>query len=305
MTLRIATRSSPLALWQAEFVATSLRKLADAPNVELVHVSTTGDQDRSQPLSEMGGVGVFTREVQRAVLDGRADLAVHSLKDLPTETAEGMKLAAVPRRASRFDALILPTGDEAEIQSILDLSEACRVGTGSLRRKSQLLHARGDLRVEGIRGNVETRLQKLDAGDFDAVILAEAGLKRLDLENRISCRLSPPVFFPAVGQGALGIECRSDDDSTAQMLAMIEDAETRSCVNAERSLLADLEAGCHAPVGALTRIEGDALTLDAVVLSPDGRKRLQATATQTSGQAIELGRTVAGALRQQGADALV
>ena len=305
MTLRIATRSSPLALWQAEFVAAALRKLADAPEVELVHVSTTGDQDRSQPLSEMGGVGVFTREVQRAVLDGRADLAVHSLKDLPTETAEGMQLAAVPERASRFDALILPAGNEDGIQSILDLPEACRIGTGSLRRKSQLLHARGDLRIEGIRGNVETRLQKLNDGEFDAIVLAEAGLKRLDLANRVSCRLSPPVFYPAVGQGALGIECRADDESTKSLLEMIEDAETRRCVDAERSLLADLEAGCHAPVGALTKMEGDALTLDAVVLSPDGRKRLQATATQPRDQAIKLGRMVAGTLRQQGADALV
>lgn len=303
MKLRIATRSSRLALWQANFIADALRNLSESPEVELVEVTTTGDQDRTQPLHEMGGVGVFTREVQRAVLDGRADLAVHSLKDLPTETVAGLTLAAVPARASQFDALVLPTSTGS--MSLADLPAQSRIGTGSLRRKAQLLHARGDLEILPIRGNVETRLSKLDAGEFDAVILAEAGLQRLDLGERISHRLAPPDVYPAVGQGALGIECRADDDATCALLSAIDDIATRSCVTAERALLADLEAGCHAPVGAMTTVEDGQITLDAVVLSTDGRQRLQANSTASVEDPSALGIRVAEALRQQGADELL
>lgn len=308
--LRIATRSSRLALWQANHVAAALRALPAAPQVELVEVSTTGDQDRSQPLHEFGGVGVFTREVQRAVLDRRADIAVHSLKDLPTETVDGLTLAAVPERASQYDALVLPADSTQEFSNdlsdaLLELPYELRIGTGSLRRQAQLLHVRNDFQIENIRGNVETRLQKLDEGEFDALILAEAGLNRLDLGHRISRRMTPPVLFPAVGQGALGIECRADDDRCRDLLAAIEHSPSRCCVDAERSLLADLQAGCHAPVGVLAEISGDALTLETVVLSPDGATRLQAKTTGASNSAVELGREVAGKLRARGANELI
>ncbi len=183
--------------------------------VEIVEVSTTGDRDRFSALSQMGGQGVFTREVQNAVLEGRADLAVHSLKDLPTQPTEGLALAGVPQREQRFDALILPKGKNG---TLADLPTGAKVGTGSLRRRAQLLHQRPDLKLEEVRGNVETRLRKVDDGEYDAILLAEAGLRRLGWADRISAVLSPPLVYPAVGQAALGLECRADDENTTQLL---------------------------------------------------------------------------------------
>lgn len=310
---RIATRSSRLALWQANDVARRLKAVASQRDVVLVEISTAGDRDRVQPLASFGGFGVFTREVQRAVLDGRADVAVHSLKDLPTESAPGLLLAAVPERASVSDALVLQdsasrSGDAVEL--LHTLTSQARVGTGSLRRKAQLLHLRPDLRIEPVRGNVETRLRKLDDGAFDALILAEAGLRRLDLDERIAACFPPQVLFPAVGQGALGIECRSDDDATLALLQQIDEPATRAQVTAERALLAELRAGCHAPVGAATTVNGHGpqparLTLEAVVLSADGSERLHARVSGTVDEAGELGRRAAALLRDQGADRLV
>lgn len=303
MTLRIATRSSPLALWQANHVAGLLRELAGAVS-ELVHVSTTGDRDRSESLASFGGIGVFTREVQRAVLDGRADIAVHSLKDLPTDPAEGLTLAAIPERAPRFDALILPAGislpDDPAI-ALAALPEHGLVGTGSPRRRAQLLRLRPDLRLEDVRGNVDTRLRKLDEGLFDALVLAEAGLVRLGLGARVSARLKPPVMLPAVGQGALGIECRSDDADTRRVLRRLDDAQARAETTAERSALAELRAGCHAPVGAFTLVTDERLKLDVVVLSGDGRQRFAESAEGSLDEAAELGRRVAGKLLATGA----
>jgi hydroxymethylbilane synthase len=319
--LRIATRASQLALWQANDVAGRLRAVAGSREVVLVEVSTSGDRDRTQPLAAMGNTGVFTREVQRAVLDGRADLAVHSLKDLPTEPADGLLLAAVPERASSFDALVLPasraSGGEADPLGLLP--PGARVGTGSPRRSAQLLHWRADVAILEIRGNVETRLRKLDGGEFDAIILAEAGLRRLDLGDRISGRLCPPLLYPAVGQGALGIECRRpgwpgggapiqsrrDDGETQRLLGAINDSPTLSAVSAERELLSTLGAGCHAPVGVETSVEGERLSLTAVVLSLDGSVRLFAELCGSLSEPTELGRRVAEDLLRQGADELV
>lgn len=320
--LRIATRSSRLAMWQANHVAELLKAADPQQHVELIEVSTSGDRDRVQPLHELGGVGVFTREVQRAVLDDRADLAVHSLKDLPTEPVKGLTLAAVPPRASCFDALVLPwvlpgddrppsvdTGNPLASDNAEDwlrsLPDNARVGTGSLRRKAQLLHVRSRLQIDGVRGNVETRLKKLDDGQFNALVLAEAGLQRLGMAHRISARLKPPLLLPAVGQGALGIECRADDSCTQQLLQAIDDAEARFGVTAERALLAELRAGCHAPVGVLSGRREDRWTLEAVVLSPDGTERLQAAVKSGANDAPVLGRRVAEQLQQQGAARLI
>lgn len=309
---RIATRASRLALWQANDVAGRLRAVDPRRPVELLEVSTVGDRDRSQSLDSFGGFGVFTREVQRAVLDGRADVAVHSLKDLPTEPVEGLTLAAVPVRASCFDVLVLPSdgtpaeeaaGDAAAL--LQNLPQGARLGTGSLRRKAQLLHRRPDLQIENVRGNVETRLDKLDAGEFQALVLAEAGLQRLGLADRISGRFGPPILLPAVGQGALGVECRSDDSTTIELLQSIDDAETRARVTAERSLLFSLRAGCHAPVGATTSIDDGVLRLHAVVLSADGRERIQVDVAGGPDEASSLGRRAAEKLRRLGADRLM
>jgi len=307
--LRIATRASRLALWQANFVAGRIRATVDR-DVELVEVSTTGDRDRGQPLSRLGNTGVFTREVQRAVLDGRADVAVHSLKDLPTESADGLTLAAVPKRDSVFDALVLPASIRGETDATagnpLDvLPTEATVGTGSQRRRAQLLYARPDLRIKDVRGNVETRIRKLDDGGFDALILAEAGLRRLELEDRISARLGPPLLYPAVGQGALGIECRAEDAATLEILAAVDDAPTHARVNAERRLLAELRAGCHAPVGVETAVQNGELRLTAVVLNVAGTERLMADVSGNINTPETIGTQAAEHLLQQGADRLM
>jgi len=302
--IRIATRASRLALWQAEHVAALLRSSSPHIAVEVVHVTTAGDRDQTESLSSFGGVGVFTREVQKAVLEGKADIAVHSLKDLPTESAAGLILAAVPEREETADALVLP-GPGTMVANLDVLPKGARLGTGSLRRRAQLLHLRPDLQMFEVRGNVETRIKKLDAGEYDGLILAVAGLKRLGLGARISLSLSPPVMYPAVGQGALGIECRADDAETRLLLEQIDHVATHRGVIAERALLARLRAGCHAPVGASTQFKGEELALDAVVYSPDGKERVFATGRGSPSNAAALGNEVADHLLRQGADRLI
>ena len=304
--IRIATRASQLALWQAHHVADLIRNSSSDCDVEVVHISTEGDRDRNRSLAAMGGVGVFTREVQAAVLDGRADLAVHSLKDLPTESAAGLTLAAVPDRAPVHDALILPAGTEtpeaADGESLVcSLPSGAKIGTGSPRRQAQLLHFRDDLQMLDIRGNVETRLKKLDDGEYDAIVLAEAGLRRLGLADRISGLLQPPLMLHAVGQGALGIECRSDDEFTRTCLAAISNADVLAAVTAERSLLRELRAGCHAPVGVSSRVSTDTVFLEGVVLSPDGSERFGGEIERPRDEAESAGTLLARVLIAQGA----
>lgn len=301
--VRIATRASSLAMWQTEHVAALLRVAQPGINVEFVQVTTTGDADRTQPLAQMGGVGVFTREVQRAVLDGRADVAVHSLKDLPTDAVPGLTLAGVPLRGLRFDTLILPAG--SSISGLAALPCRARIGTGSLRRQAQLLHQRSDLDLLNIRGNVETRLRKLDAGEFDAIVLAQAGLHRLRLAERMSLVLEPPVMLPAVGQAAIGIECRTDDAPLIALLGRISDPVARAEVTLERACLATLRAGCHAPVGVWARIANKQLVADGVVLSPDGQQRIAAAVTGSTADPAALGRQLAADLNARGATALI
>ncbi len=300
--IRIASRASQLAMWQARHVSDLIRQAEQSVSVEIVEISTTGDRDRFSALSQMGGQGVFTREVQAAVLDGRADLAVHSLKDLPTVLTPGLHLAGVPERAPRFDALVFP---HSKIGTLDDLPQGAKVGTGSLRRRAQLLHARPDLRLEEVRGNVETRLRKVDDGEYDAILLAEAGLRRLGLAARISAVLAPPLVYPAVGQAALGLECRSNDDFTTEILGRLTDRAAHTEVLAERACLRELNAGCHAPVGVLTHFDGDRLTLEGVVLSRDGQERISAQATASAEQAEAIGRCVAQLLMAQGAERLM
>lgn len=304
-TIRIATRGSQLALWQSRHVSALLAAAVPGLMVELVEVSTTGDRVLSQPLRDFGGLGVFTREVQAAVLDGRADLAVHSLKDLPTESVPGLCLAAVPERGPTADSLVLPAGATAADPDLNSLPSGARVGTGSPRRQAQLRFVRPDLQLSEVRGNVGTRLEKLDQGEFDALVLASAGLTRLGLGARVSRLLTPPLMYPAVSQGAIGIECRADDASTRALLERINHAATWSATQAERSLLSALRAGCHAPVGAHCGLTDAGLRLEAVVLAPDGSRRWEASSTAQPASAVELGRAVADLLLKQGASAVL
>jgi hydroxymethylbilane synthase len=276
--------------------------------VELVEIKTHGDRDRNSPLAAIGGTGLFTKEIQRAVLDHAVDVAVHSLKDLPTQGPEELTLAAVPPREDVADALIAPYHRTLEA-----LPQGARVGTSSLRRRAQLLHLRPDLSVETIRGNVETRLNQALTGKLDAVMLAWAGLHRLGLHEHVTQRLAPPLFLPAVGQGALGIECRRDDRITGDFLRPLDDPATHRAVLAERRALAELEGGCLIPMAAWARdvnAEGeedqlDSLALDAAVFDPDGRTCVTAALIGPRDDPDGLGQRVAQALRDQGAEALL
>jgi hydroxymethylbilane synthase len=298
-SLRLGTRGSALALWQANWVAMRLGE--HETKCEIVIVRTQADQQPEAPLETLGEPGVFTKELQKWLLDGRIDVAVHSLKDLPTDTVKGSTLAAVPPRESPFDVLI-----SRQRESFSQLPASARVGTGSLRRRSQLLHARPDLQMLEIRGNVETRVQKLHAGQYDALVLAEAGLVRLNLSEQITQVLSPPLMLPAVGQGALGLETRSGDHATQEIVAKIDDLVSHQSVLAERTLLATLRGGCLAPIGAWARIEDDGrLHLSACVLSADGSKRLAADLLGNAADAIQIGRQAGEQLLAAGADKLI
>ena len=260
--LRVATRGSALARWQAERIVELL-----GVEAEYVIVSTRGDERRDVPIHAMGGTGVFVKEVEQAVLDGRADVAVHSAKDLPAESAPELVLAALPERGDPRDALVGRPLDE--------IPTGGRVGTGSVRRRAQLAALRPDLGFAELRGNIPTRLEK--AAGFDAVVLAAAALDRLGLADRIAERVDPSVVLPQVGQGALAVECRADDDGTRELLARVDDAEVRAAVTAERAYLAELGGGCNLPCGALAEVGGDGgLRLEALLASLDGRITLRA-----------------------------
>ena len=300
-TIRIGTRGSQLARWQSEWVASRLRDLYAGLNVELIEIKTHGDRDRNTPLSEMGGLGLFTKEIQRALLDGTVEIAVHSLKDLPTIGSAELILGAIPEREELADALIAP-----RFGTLSDLPDGATVGTGSLRRRAQLLHTRPGLNVVSIRGNVETRLKQALDGTLDAVILAEAGLRRLGLDRHVTERIGPPDFLPAVGQGALGLECRASDQETLAYLEPLNHHPTRRAVLAERKALNELEGGCMIPLGAWGRdLEGDQMTLDVAVFAQDGSERIFSSLTGAQADPEGLGSRVAQALREQGAERLL
>ncbi|MBR1646786.1 MAG: hydroxymethylbilane synthase [Selenomonadaceae bacterium] len=262
--IKIGTRSSRLALWQAEFVAAQLKKFFPALEVELVHVHTTGDKILDAPLAKIGGKGLFTKELELQLARGEIDLAVHSLKDVPTDLPAGFEIAAITRRAQPFDAFV-----SGKFSSFTELPENAIVGTSSLRRAAQLLKLRPDLRIKNLRGNVETRLKKLDAGEFDAIILAAAGLERLGYSSRIRELLTE--IIPAAGQGALAIEIRDGDEKISELVNKLNDAETFSATSVEREFLREVGGSCQVPVGVFAQIDGVRLNVRALISSIDGK----------------------------------
>jgi hydroxymethylbilane synthase len=301
--LRLGTRASALAQWQANWVAAELRR--HGVSVELVNITTSGDEPQTgtAPIvtAPITGTGVFTKEIQRELLAGRIHLAVHSLKDLPTDVVPGLVLAAVPQRAAVADVLVSDRYDSVDA-----LPPGAVVGTGSLRRRAQLLHYRNnELEMRDIRGNVDTRLRKLREGHYEAIILAQAGLERLGLGERITQELPLDMMLPAVGQGALGIEAREDDAATRAALATLDHAPTHSAVLAERAMLAALDGGCLAPIAAWGRIDGGQLRLTGRVLDPAGLRKLEAETAGVADQAEVLGKRVADELLKQGAAELI
>ena len=298
--LRIATRKSPLALWQAEHVAALLRGAQPGSAVELLPMTTKGDRIQDRSLAAIGGKGLFLKELEAALEDGRADFAVHSMKDVPSDLPAGLMIGAVLPRADPLDALVTNGA-----RTLAQLPRGARLGTASLRRQAQLLAIRPDLRVEVLRGNVQTRLQRLDSGELDAIILACAGLVRLGLESRISARLDPQISLPAVGQGVIGIECRSDHARARAVLHLLEDATTRTEVDAERAFARRLGGSCQSPIAAHARIIGDRLTLDGLVAEPDGSRLWRESITGGVADAERLGHTLAERLLTAGAAALL
>ena len=302
MTIRIATRGSLLARTQSGHVADALRA-ASGRDVELVHVRTHGDADQTTPLASFGGVGVFVTAVRDAVLRGEADVAVHSLKDLPTQPAAGLEIAAIPARQDPRDVLVARDG-----LTLDTLPQGARVGTGSPRRAAQLLALRPDLDVVALRGNVDTRVRAVTEGDLDAVVLARAGLARLDRLDVVTQEIEVDLMLPAPAQGALAVECRDDDVAVLDALRRLDDAPTRAAVTAERALLAELEAGCSAPVGAHATVTGSGeellVHLTGTVVSLDGRTQVRNSVTGTAGDAEAVGRQLARDLLAAGAPGL-
>ena len=298
--LRIATRQSALALWQAEHVATLLRAAHPGLHVELLPMTTRGDQVLDRALAELGGKGLFLKELEVAMLERRADLAVHSLKDVPAELEPGFALAAVLPRADAADAFVSTRHDALAV-----LPAGARVGTSSLRRTAQLRALRPDLRIVDLRGNVNTRLARLDAGHYDAILLAAAGLERLGLAARIRGRLTAPDWLPAPGQAAIAVEIRAGDARVDELLAPLEDADTRTAVSAERALNAALGGSCTVPVGAWCVVGERGLSLYGMVGDIASGQLLRAEADDAASAPERLGRTVAAALLAQGAGVLL
>lgn len=294
--VRIATRKSPLALWQAYYVRDALQAAHPGLEVELVTMVTKGDVILDTPLAKVGGKGLFVKELEVAMLEGRADLAVHSMKDVPVDFPPGLGLVTICEREDPRDAFVSNT-----YQSIDDLPEGATVGTCSLRRQCQLKEARPDLVIKELRGNVGTRLGKLDAGDYDAIILAAAGLKRLELEERIQSYIEPEQSLPAVGQGAVGIECRTDDERIRKLLEPLNHVDTADRVLCERAMNLTLEGGCQVPIGSYSLLEGDQIWLRALVGEPDGSKIIRGEIRGHRSEAEKLGVALANQLLTDGA----
>jgi hydroxymethylbilane synthase len=294
--VRIGTRGSPLALWQAQHVSALLRAAHPDIALELVEIDTVGDQVREVPLAQLGGDGVFTKAIQQALQENRVDVAVHSLKDLPTFAVQNLVLASVPARGPVGDALLAK-----KYSSFAELPQGAVVASSSIRRRAQMLQRRPDLRIVDIRGNVETRIRKLFDSDMDALILAQAGVERLGLGRHITEILDTSWMLPAVGQGALGLESRQDDQATRGLLEKINDPLTCGRVLAERALLRGLGGGCQVPIGADTMVLGISLTLKGVVLTRDGQTRILGEITGTTNEAERLGQALAEELLGRGA----
>jgi len=298
--LRIATRESKLALWQAEHVASVLRKVYADVDVSLAPMTTTGDQILDRTLAQVGGKGLFIKELEIAMNEGRAEIAVHSMKDVPSVLPEGMVINCVLERADPRDAFV-----SKKHANFASLPQGAHVGTSSLRRQSQLLALRPDLRISPVRGNVETRLRKLEEGQFDAIVLASAGLTRLGLASRITEYLDASISLPAVGQGVIGIECKSSDYVTRAFCAVLNHADTETCVNAERAFAAKLEGSCQSPIAAYATLDGGELQLTGLVAAPDGSKVLRDQIVGPRTECNELGVALAERMLEAGAGALL
>jgi hydroxymethylbilane synthase len=294
--LRIGTRGSMLAKWQAEFIRKRLFAAAGV-EAEIVIIKTAGDKLQHIPLTQIGGKGVFIKELEEALMEETIDLAVHSVKDVPTDVPSRLMFPAVCRRDDVRDCLVGST--------LANLRQGARVGTGSLRRRAQLLHLRPDLDIRDLRGNVDTRLRKVESGEYEAIVLSKAGLDRLGLSQRISEILSPEICMPAVGQGAIAVECRLKDAEAGDILAHLDDAESRTAIIAERALLAALQGGCQVPLGAWARIERGELVLEACVCSVDGVQYVKQRATAPPDQAAPLGEHMARLLAEAGAQSIL
>lgn len=298
--VRIATRKSALALWQARHVAQRLLASHARLETELIPLSTRGDQMLETPLARIGGKGLFLKELERAMLDGEADIAVHSMKDVPVEMTPGLCIGAFLERANPCDAWLSRDG-----VSLDDLAPGARVGTSSLRRQCQLLARRPDLRVESLRGNVNTRVEKLDAGAYEAIILAAAGLQRLGLAHRITAELLPPDWLPAPAQGVIGVQCREEDEDTTALLAALDDEMARRVTRSERALSERLGGSCQLPLAAFARIRGAVIELHALVGSADGKTLVRAGGEGPAAEPEVAAAVAADALLAQGAESII
>ncbi len=296
MKIRIATRKSALALWQANHVAALLQALPEVESTELLPLSTRGDEILDRSLQKIGGKGLFIKELEVAMANGDADLAVHSMKDVPAELPDGFCLAATLERANFTDALV--TRDQ---QTLADLRPNAVIGSSSLRRQAQLRLLRPDLRVEPLRGNVNTRLEKLANGEYDAIVLASAGLERLGLERHISQQFTPDEMLPAAAQGVLGIECRDENLALRSVLAVLNESRTASTTAAERTIARELQASCQSPVAALAELDGDTLSLTALVAHPNGTKTIKDSLNGSAKDAIAIGIALSQRLIADGA----
>lgn len=296
----IASRGSKLALWQANHIKSTLESAHPGLKIDILVLVTKGDKILDVPLAKVGGKGLFVKEIEDALLDGRADLAVHSMKDVPVELPEGLVLGAVPPREAPHDLLL-----SVDFDSLDDLPKDAIVGTSSLRRQSQLLALRSDLRIVSLRGNVDTRLRKLHEGEFDAIVMAAAGVNRLDLSAPSMTPLAPPSFIPAVGQGALGIEYRSDDAETAALCAVLDHPPTRLAVEAERGFLTRLEGGCQVPIAGFATATGTSLELTGLVAELDGSTVIRESATGPAAEAWKLGTELAQIVLDRGGKAIL
>jgi hydroxymethylbilane synthase len=294
--LRIATRKSPLALWQAEHVRARLQQLHPGLQVELLTMSTQGDRVLDSPLAKIGGKGLFVKELEQGMLAGQADIAVHSMKDVPAELPHGLEIGAILEREDPRDAFV-----SNHFAALAELPQGARVGTSSLRRQCQLRNVRPDLEILDLRGNVNTRLAKLDAGDYDAIVLASAGLKRLGMAERITRALEPEDMLPAIAQGVIGIECRSDDATVRALIEPLNHAETGLRTRAERAMNARLAGGCQAPVAGFSVINGDRITLRGLVGWPNGSSIIRGEISGLAAEAAVLGEQLAQELLERGA----
>ncbi len=300
----IGTRGSKLALWQAEWVKAELQRLNPGLEIELNKIKTTGDKILDVPLAKVGGKGLFVKEIEEALLKGEADLAVHSMKDVPTEFPEGLYLAVICEREDPRDAFIAQNNQQA-VKSLKALPQGATIGTSSLRRSCQLLSKRPDLKIAQLRGNLETRFRKLDEGQFDAMILAAAGVKRLGWQQRISEVIEPGISLPAIGQGAVGIECRINDEFINQLIAPLNHKETSICVRAERALLKRLQGGCQVPIAAYATIQDNKLVMDGLVGSVTGDQIIREHLEGKIEDAEKIGVSLGEKLLSKGADKIL